>query len=176
MGGTTISFKGVFFVAVAASCTTLALPGCGPASVDNLPRQAVSGKVTLDGAPLARGTIQFTPTTDLPTPAMVSINAGSYSIPEAQGLVPGTYKVSIQGGGSTAPLEKFGEMPGKAHREQAEAADKKQRVAMFGKAGASPVRSIPARYNTDTELTAEVKDRASNDFDFALSSGPTPKK
>jgi len=136
----------------------------------------VSGTVTLDGAPLAQGTIQFTPTTGSPTPALVSISGGSYSIPRTQGLVAGPYKVSILSSGPPAPLEKFGEMPGKEHREQAEAADKRQRTAKAGKAGASSEQAIPARYNTATELTAEVKEGATNTFNYELTSAATPKK
>src|SRR5262249_58411829 len=86
--------------------------GCGPAAVDDLPRQAVWGKVTLDGQPLEQGTITFTPATGSPTPGMVSITGGSYSIPQAQGLVPGPYKVSILSKDATEPVENFGHLPG----------------------------------------------------------------
>jgi hypothetical protein len=170
------SNKGVAIARIVICCTAPALSGCGPGSVDDLPRQAVYGKVTLDGTPLAHGSIQFTPTSEAPTPAMVSINEGSYSIPKAQGLVAGSYKVSIVSAGEPAPLEKFGEMPGKAHREQAEAADKAARAKALGKKGASSNTSIPARYNTSTTLTADVKDGGSNSFDFELTSADTPSK
>ena len=159
-----------------ACCGGLALSGCGPAAVDNLPRQAVSGTVTLDGAPLAEGTITFTPTKGEPTPAMVSITSGTYSIPQAHGLVAGSYKVSILGSATAVPMEKFGDLPGKAAREQTEAADKKQRAATLGKAGTAPNQSIPAQYNTATTLTAEMKEGGSNSFDFPLTSAATPKK
>jgi hypothetical protein len=153
-----------------------ALSGCGSGAVDNLPRQAVSGTVTLDGKPLEQGTITFTPQTDLPTPGMVSISGGSYSIPQTQGLVPGSYKVSILGRDSTEPVEKFGDLPGVAGRQQAEAADKKNRAALSGKAGAAATQPIPSQYNTATTLTAEVKDGGPNTFPFNLSSGPAPRK
>ena len=155
----------------------LAPGGCGPAAVDDLPRQAVWGKVTLDGQPLEQGTITFTPATGSPTPGMVSITGGSYSIPQTQGLVPGPYKVSILSKDATEPVEKFGDLPGIAGRRQAEAADSKQRALMLGKAGtAASGQPIPPRYNTATTLTAEVKEGASNSFDFDLSSAATPKK
>jgi hypothetical protein len=124
--------------------------------VDDLPREAVSGKVTLDGKPLERGTISFLPATQSPTPGMVSIVGGSYSMPKAYGLVPGSYKVSISSSDSTGPAEKFGDVPGKTPPP--------------------PKELIPTRYNSDTTLTAEVKQGASNSFDFDLTSAATPKK
>jgi hypothetical protein len=157
------------------------LGGCGPAWVDDLPRQAVSGQVTRDGAPLKEGTISFRPTTDLPTPAMVAIHQGSYSIPSAQGLVPGVYEVAIVGSESPALAEKaIDDPPGPATRKQTEATDGMQRAKKFGsptgKGATSSGSSIPARYNTATTLTAEVKKGASNSFDFALTSAATPAK
>jgi hypothetical protein len=144
------------FVHVSICCAALALSACGPARVDDLPRQAVSGKVTLDGRPLGRGTILFQPTSGLPTPAMVSITGGSYSIPTAHGLVPGSYKVSISSSENSGPAEKFGEAPGKTPP--------------------LPKELIPPQYSTATTLTAEVKEGASNSFDFDLTSAATPKK
>jgi hypothetical protein len=160
--------KNVFIVGVL-------LGGCGGEG-DNLPRQAVWGKVTLDGKPLEQGTITFSPTSELPTPGMVTITGGSYSLPKAQGLVPGSYKVSILAKESTEPVEKFGDLPGVAGRRQAEAADSKARAAMLSKKGALPGQPIPSQYNTATTLTAEVKDGASNSFDFELISAPTSGK
>jgi len=106
---------------------------------------------------------------------MVSISGGAYSIPKTQGLVAGSYKVSILGRDTTEPVEKFGDMPGVAGRRQAEAADKKHRAELL-KAGGSASQPIPSQYNTATTLTAEVKDGGSNSFDFDLSSARTPKK
>ena len=69
--------------------------GCGE-SPDKLPREAVSGSVTLEGQPLVKGTIVFAPTTDkIATTATAGIIEGKYSIPRGEGLVPGTYKVAI---------------------------------------------------------------------------------
>jgi hypothetical protein len=167
------------FIWIAASWSLLAICGCGPEAVDNLPRRPVSGKVTLDGVPLAKGTISFTPSAGSPTPAMVSIEEGSYSIPTAQGLVAGSYRVSILGADNSEPAEKFGDLPGKAGHDQAEAADSKQRAERFGDKRAKAralTQSIPAQYNSATTLAVEVKDDAPNRFDFDLSSAPTPKK
>ena len=38
--------------------------GCGGGRSDDLPREAVSGSVNLEGQPLPKGTIQFAPTSD----------------------------------------------------------------------------------------------------------------
>jgi hypothetical protein len=167
-------------VRIVTCCGALALIGCGPDWVDDLPREAISGRVTVDGAPLARGTIAFRPTADLPTPAMVPVDGGSYSIPRAQGLVPGSYEVSILASEDPVPAEKFDDPPGLATRKQTEATDSIQRAKRFGgasgKTGASPNQRIPARYNTATTLSAEVKKGSSNSFDFVLTSAPTPQK
>jgi len=143
--------------AVVAGCGgALVLSACGPARVDDLPREAVSGKVTLDGKPLERGTISFQPASASPTSGMVSIVGGSYSMPKAYGLVPGSYKVSISSSEGSGPSEKLGDVPGKTPPP--------------------PKELIPARYNSDTTLTAEVKPGKSNSFDFDLTSATTPKK
>lgn len=165
--------RGVPFLKYLSCWGAAAALACGPGAVDDLPRQAVSGRVTLDGAPLPHGSIQFTPTSELPTPALVPVNEGHYSIPRAQGLVPGSYKVSVTGGGEDAPIEPVGEMPGRAARQHTEAADKQQRAAVLGKKASS---SIPGRYNTATTLVAEVKQGGSNVFDFELTSGDSSKK
>lgn len=120
-------------------CLLLILAGCGDslAPVDNLPRQAVSGTVTLDGQPLAQGKIQFNPVTvaDGPTAfAVVEIKDGKYAINRVMGPVPGKYKVSI----STLTSIKItpGEGPGPLPKRDPE--------------------KVPAQYNTKTTLTAEI--------------------
>ena len=166
------------FVWIAVSWGAFSLGGCGPAWVDNLPRQAVSGKVTMDGAPLSNGTITFSPASEGPTPALVPIDGGSYSIPRDRGLVPGTYKVSILTSGNAGPEEPTEgavEPPGPAAQARSEAADKRARAARFGKSRGKD-QSIPPQYNTATTLTAEVKEGTSNTFNFDLTSAAAPKK
>jgi hypothetical protein len=127
------------------------LTGCG-GSTDNLPRQAVSGTVTLDGKPLERGTISFQPDSGLPTAAAVAITAGSYSMARAQGLVPGAYKVLIS---STPPaqvtIDPATGMPPPP-----------------GKPTPPPKELLAAKYNASSTLSAEVKEGTANRFDFAL--------
>jgi hypothetical protein len=126
------------------------LAGCGE---DELPREAVSGTVTLDGQPLKSGMIQFQPTSaGEATAGGAAIVDGKYSVPKAQGLVPGKYQVMITGvtGPPEAPKE---QLPGDAPRPVLPAKE-----------------LIPDRYNAKTELTAQVNTGGPNTFPFELSS------
>lgn len=68
--------------------------GCGSSSG----RQAVTGVVTVDGKPLASGSINFQPAPGLKAPsAGAAIENGRFSIPADQGLLPGEYQVTIIG-------------------------------------------------------------------------------
>ncbi|HOM17985.1 MAG TPA: hypothetical protein PLQ00_11690 [Thermoguttaceae bacterium] len=68
--------------------------GCGKSSG----RQAVTGVVTVDGKPLASGSINFQPAPGLKAPsAGAAIENGRFSIPADQGLLPGEYQVTIIG-------------------------------------------------------------------------------
>lgn len=126
----------------------LPLTGCGGG--DELPRERVSGTVTLGGEPLESGLIQFEPTSpDVPTMTGAEIQNGQYAVPRAEGPVPGSYRVIITSNPKEAELDpEEGEMPGM--------------VPMPKTAG------IPARYNAQTELTAEVTAGGPNTFDFSL--------
>ena len=123
--------------------------GCG-GPVDNLPRQAVSGTVTLDGKPLERGTLSFQPESGLPTAAAVPIAGGQYSIPRAEGLVPGSYRVLISSTPQAAPTASRPPPPGQATPP--------------------PKELLPEKYNASTTLSAQVKEGSANTFDFALES------
>jgi hypothetical protein len=140
-----------------AAAAVVVVSGCG-GSGDNLPRQPVSGTVTLDGKPLDQGTISFQPVSELPTAAAIVFSDGRYSIARAQGLVPGAYRVLIS---STPPttlaIDPATGMPPPP-----------------GKPTPPPKERLPEKYNASTTLTAEVKEGASNQFDFSLES--TSKK
>ena len=125
--------------------------GCSAPVEDNLPREAISGMVTLDGQPLPKGTIQFRPASQEATAAGAMIDDGRFTIPRGQGLVPGKYKVQIDSREDAGTPLAQGELPG------APDVSKKKPAAL-----------IPARYNTKTELTAEVKSGGPNDFPFDL--------
>ena len=70
----------------------LTISGCGPGDG----RLAVSGAVVLDGNPLDGALISFRPSGDTQGPSSGgSIQQGRYEISAANGLLPGTYDVTI---------------------------------------------------------------------------------
>ena len=78
---------------VVALCLWLAA-GCG--STDGLNRQAMSGRVTVDGRALANGAILFEPVTRQSGTAVgATIRQGAFVIPRHQGAVPGSYRVRV---------------------------------------------------------------------------------
>ena len=130
--------------------------GCSGPS-DDLPREAVSGAVTLDNEPLASGVITFIPAGGSsgggPSPGGGGeISNGSFSIARENGLVPGNYSVSIY---ASAKQE------AKAKPEQIGGTKKERQLAK---------ELIPAKYNAKTELKAEIKKGGASDLKFALES------
>ncbi|APW62178.1 hypothetical protein [Paludisphaera borealis] len=79
--------------AALASALALALTGCSEAR-DDLPREAVSGKVKIEGAPVPKGSIQFR-SADGSMEVGGVVKDGAFAIPKADGPVPGKYKVSV---------------------------------------------------------------------------------
>jgi hypothetical protein len=125
--------------------------GCS-SSKDSLPREAVSGDVTLDGQPLPKAAIQFTPTGEMKaTSAVAEVDGGKFSISRAEGLVPGTYRVSI------------------SHAEVIEVKPKKGEGAL-SKTTRLGKELIPAMYNTQSKLTAEIRPGGAKDLKFELQS------
>lgn len=105
----------------------------------------VAGRVQFRGEDLKEGTIQFYYTGEKSAVcAGTSIKAGKYEIPKEHGLKPGTYLVRIS---ATEPVE------GR------------------GTGGMNPFlsrESIPARYNTHSTLTVDVRAGERGTFDFNL--------
>ncbi|MFO0953921.1 MAG: hypothetical protein U0835_22745 [Isosphaeraceae bacterium] len=142
-------------VAVCTLLAATAVAGCSEG--DGLPRQAVSGAVTLNNKPLATGVITFLPNAqDVATQGGGVIMDGKYSIPRESGLVPGSYKVVISSGSDT-PEKKTdtNDMPGMPPVVAKDA--------------------VPSQYNTASVLTAEVKDGGKNVFEFNLTALPGKK-
>jgi hypothetical protein len=106
----------------------------------------VSGTVTFQGKPLDQGSIEFSPTGDQGTMSGGDIKDGNYSIPAASGLKPGPYAVRISSSDRsvTATEEAPGEPPPPARQR------------------------IPAKFNEQTTLTAEVTETGDNKFDFNI--------
>ncbi len=136
----------------------LTVAGCS-GSGDDLPREAVSGVVTLDGHPLPDGVIQFNPDSqatagEAPTPGGSTIKGGKFSIGQEMGLVPGNYVVSINAAG-----------------KRAERAKPAQAGAGGNKGTDVAKELIPAKYNSKTELKTEIKKGGSNNtLNFDLKS------
>jgi hypothetical protein len=125
------------------ACALALLAGCGGSSATC----PVQGTVTLKGAPLDSGTISFF-AADSPSPAGGAlIQAGKYEIPAAQGLPPGTYRVTISS-------------PTSSDVTPAEYA--------AGKRPAPPQERIPAAYNTQSKQSATIERGGKNQFDFKI--------
>ncbi|HEY4262539.1 MAG TPA: hypothetical protein VGM98_20420 [Schlesneria sp.] len=121
--------------------------GCGSSGP---PRAALSGEVTLDGAPVSEGTIAFLPTADTKGASTGgAIKDGKYSISAANGPTYGKYKVQIRWPKKTGKQIEMGSPAPKGTMidEVAEA--------------------IPPKYNTETTLDKEVKS-SKEVFDFKL--------
>jgi len=120
-----------------------ALAGC-----DSGPKRAgVSGTVKYKGEPVKAGSINFR--ADNGDAGGAPITNGQYSVPAAAGMPPGKYKVAINYPDPKAPAPK---------------------ASPDGLPGDNPPAKelLPAKYNTATELTAEIKAQASNDASFDL--------
>jgi hypothetical protein len=128
-----------------------ALSGC---SHDSEGRQGVSGTVTLDGAPIQTGSINFTPTEGQATAGGGVISNGKFAIPRDNGLLPGKYRVAVSApAGSDKPVPV---MPGEA----------------------PPLAKdlVPPEWNTASNQIVEVKTGRANTFPFEISTKSAGKK
>jgi hypothetical protein len=139
-------------IQVAAAALTVA--GCGGG--DQVPREAVSGSVTLDGQPLPDGQITFVPETGQ-NAAAATIGNGSYSIKRSEGPSPGAHRVMV-----TRQIPTGKKVPSDPEVPGSELVDQRR-------------ESIPPRFNQKTELKADVQKGGANRFDYALTSQETPK-
>ncbi len=125
------------------------LVGCGG---NPLNRQAVSGKITLDGAPLDQGAIEFRPTQRKGTVSSGAvIHNGQYSVEAQKGLPPGEYRVMIfSAAADTSPMPAGppGSGPVIGHRPT--------------------IERIPAKYNVKTEQIVEITDGGDNQFNYDI--------
>ena len=116
--------------------------GCGAANLPGL--GFVSGTVTLDGQPLENVLVSFAPENGRPSTGITD-SSGNYElnyIRDTKGAIPGTHRVRI----TTLQEAPSDQDPTAAVQEK-----------------------IPAKYNVNTTLTAEVN-ADENTFDFALES------
>jgi hypothetical protein len=145
-----MKFGFVWFSPKCAACIGLAalclLVGCTGSSG----RQAIEGTVTLDGKPLEKGQITFVPQADTKGPtAGAEVTGGRFKIPAAGGAFAGKFRVEIAASRPGGP-----KVPDR----------------MTGKLVDGYVQFIPARYNAESQLTADVKAGAVNHFAFEVKS------
>lgn len=124
------------------------LGASGCAKKNTTGRQRVSGKVTLQSAPLDSGSIQFMPAEPGGQFGGGGVIAnGEYAIPEAQGLPVGRYKVLISSGQPDAEVQE-GELPGES--------------------GPPAEDRIPPEYNVNSEKFVDVSTDKENVFNFDI--------
>jgi hypothetical protein len=136
-----------YAIAVVAT-VLLIVTGC--AGEDPLGRHAISGTVTLNGAPLAQGSISFQPVDGAATASGDVIVDGKFSIEPELGLPAGKFLVQINGvpsgTGSTIDLN-----------------------AIPGEAPQSPPELVPREWNVDSKEVIEVTENGPFDFSFNIS-------
>lgn len=129
------------------------LSGCGTEVDERGQRVGVSGKVMIDGQPLTKGRIVFVSDEGAgAVKATALIENGSYVIDEERGPLASSARVEIH-----PELLELGElevMRGGDH---------------FKKIDIRPI-VIPPRYNTRSELTAQISEDGDNVFNFDLTS------
>jgi hypothetical protein len=127
-----------------------ALLGCGHGG-----RMSVEGTVTLDGQPLQKGSIQFNPLPGSTGPtAGGDIVNGKFAILPSGGPLAGHFQVQIKAVGLTGR----------------KVLDPRSNTMVDEYA-----QCLPARYNSDSELKAEVVANGPNHFDFAITSEPSAR-
>jgi hypothetical protein len=118
------------------------IPGCGPAAPTTV---KVSGTVTLDANPMPDGDVFFKG--DESKNATFKISNGAFS----GDCQPGNYRVEIM-----------------AYKEEARQPDATGYAPPTG--SSNKVNYIPAEFNSNSTLKAEVKTAGPNDFKFEVKS------
>ncbi|NQT37401.1 MAG: carboxypeptidase regulatory-like domain-containing protein [Planctomycetes bacterium] len=127
------------------ACCLPLLAGCGQGNP--LEREAVSGAVTLDEKPLSRGNIEFAPIETGGVSSGTAISDGRYQIERIKGLPPGKYRVRI-----------FAAQENTAPPTPEEAA-----LPAVHRPG---VEQVAPRFNTASELDAEITAGGKNECNF----------
>jgi hypothetical protein len=134
-----------FNVFLLLACSFVLASGCSKSSS----RLGIEGEVTFDGAPLPDGKINFTPMPGTSSPtAGATITNGEFKVNSAKGVRPGQFRVEIKAIRLTGKRTKD-DLSGEAIEQQAQ--------------------YIPAKYNENSELIAEIKADENNRLKFALS-------
>lgn len=129
----------------------IVLTGCGHDIDPRGQRVPVDGEVTLDGQPLSRARIVFIGEAGGGSlKATAEIKDGSFVLTSADGPLPGTARVEIVP--ELLELEEF---------EAARGPGQSQRVE-------PRTVNIPARYNLQSKLTAQLEPATDNHLNFEL--------
>ena len=147
-----------------ATCSLLCLvtTGCGSGSATG----KVTGTVTMDGKPLSNARVTFTPLGGGRTAMGKTDGEGKYElyILADPGAEVGNHKVSI----TTIQNAGIAETMEEASADDAGYEEQAMNSGDYSEATPQE-EAIPAKYNTESELTAEVKS-GKNVHDFALTS------
>jgi len=141
---------------------SLVAVGCNNGGADDLPREPISGTVSYDGKPLANGTIQFQPASQAEGMAAGGmVVEGRFDVPREEGPVPGNYKVQIDSIDETVTVT----VPEQPTSPREDVLPGELKIAPPKK---MKKRLIPPKYNSQSELTAEVKAGGPNTYVFDL--------
>jgi hypothetical protein len=144
-----VSSKRWWLIGTTCVASLVLVSGCGPRSN----RLAVSGDVTLDGAPLDDGSIRLsTSGTGKLYASGAMIKGGQFHIPQESGLPPGTYRVEISAPDTKVPP-----------------VSQKVTAGQPALPPTAPER-IPAEYNSASKHTVEVTTGGDNNFKFEIAS------
>ena len=128
-----------YSLAMVGLMATMLLVGCGGGNAASA-KHPVKGTVTLDGQPMAEGTIFFR------TASTGSVDSGP--------IVNGQFSLDAEAGSRSVEI----------------AAYKMVTTGEGEMATENSVNWIPARYNTSTTLSAEVTTSGANEFSFNVTS------
>jgi hypothetical protein len=124
--------------------TLFLLAGCGSSA-------SVEGTVSVDGTQIDHGSIVFVPAGGSGNPVGTDIRDGKYEIPSERGLTSGNYKVQIL----------WNKKTGKKTKD----------ITDTGAVIDERMQVLPPNYNTNTELTADIKSGGNTGVNFELKAG-----
>jgi hypothetical protein len=125
----------------------LTIPACsrGP---DAPQRGTLEGSVTINGKPVASGLIRFMAIDPSGTNVVATITDGQYSVPEGQGPSKGKYRIEFSVPSATKRRIPNDDIPGEFIEEAPE--------------------TLPARYHSKSEITADYDPAQPRRYDFQL--------
>lgn len=130
---------------------TSSIIGCGDKADQRI---SIHGNVTFKGEPIADGVVSLLPVGSMPGPPISGlIQAGQYSISEAEGPTVGNYRVEIEGFRKT----------GRKIPDMASPLPARQQPGIIEE----KMPYIPAKFNTASALTVDVTTET-KELDFDL--------